>query len=239
MNRIQFMSELNALLSDIPEEEREEALQYYNDYFEDAGEEMEDQIIEKLGSPKKVADTIKQGMRGTDAHTGEYRETGYTDTRFEEKEMPAGRAYERYQKADDYHDADLEKMKKSNRTLKIVLIILLVILLGPIVIPLGIAFVAVILGLGLGAAGVFVGLICTTGVFAVSGVVCIVAGIVQMFYEPVIGLMLLGLGAIGLSIGLVLTILFFKLCIVVVPAVFRFVVSILRNLFQRIRKESV
>ena len=37
MNRIEFMTELAALLQDISAEERIEAMQYYNDYFDDAG----------------------------------------------------------------------------------------------------------------------------------------------------------------------------------------------------------
>ncbi len=234
MNRIQFMSELNALLRDIPDEEREEALQYYNDYFDDAGEEMEDQIIEELGSPEKVADIIKQGMRGTDEETSEYRETGYTDTRFEDRDMPAGRPYQKYKEP-----VDVEKVQKSNRTLKIILIVLLAIFFGPIVIPLGIGLVALILGLALGIGGMLVGLVCAMTAIAVSGIICLVAGVIQLFYHPVIGLMIIGLGAIALSIGVALTALFVKACALAIPAIFRFVVSLLRRIFQRNRKEAV
>ena len=41
MNRIEFMTELERLLKEIPEEERREAIQYYEDYFADAGLENE------------------------------------------------------------------------------------------------------------------------------------------------------------------------------------------------------
>ena len=41
MTRVEFMNELRALLWDLSVEEREEALQYYNDYFDDAGAENE------------------------------------------------------------------------------------------------------------------------------------------------------------------------------------------------------
>ena len=46
MNRKQFMEELSQLLIGISEEERVEALQYYEDYFDDAGAENEQQVIE-------------------------------------------------------------------------------------------------------------------------------------------------------------------------------------------------
>lgn len=90
MSRTEFMNELRTLLQDIPEEEREEALQYYSDYFDDAGAENEEQVIRELGSPQKVAATIKDGLGGQNRTESEeyreYRETGYQDTRYEEKE---------------------------------------------------------------------------------------------------------------------------------------------------------
>ena len=39
MDRKQFMRQLEALLSDIPGEERREALEYYESYFDEAGED--------------------------------------------------------------------------------------------------------------------------------------------------------------------------------------------------------
>ena len=39
MNRAQFMEQLKKLLSDISEEEWQEALDYYESYFDDAGED--------------------------------------------------------------------------------------------------------------------------------------------------------------------------------------------------------
>ena len=41
MSRWEFMRQLEELLLDISPSEREEALQYYNDYFNDAGKENE------------------------------------------------------------------------------------------------------------------------------------------------------------------------------------------------------
>ena len=46
MSRTEYMRELDALLQGISKEEREEAMQYYNDYFDDAGSENEEKVIE-------------------------------------------------------------------------------------------------------------------------------------------------------------------------------------------------
>ena len=62
MNRVQFMEQLKKLLSDISEEERQEALEYYESYFDDAGEDQEAEVIRELGSPGKVAAIIKEQL---------------------------------------------------------------------------------------------------------------------------------------------------------------------------------
>ena len=48
MNRQEFMRRLEELLKSIPASEREDALGYYNDYFDEAGEENEYQVIFEL-----------------------------------------------------------------------------------------------------------------------------------------------------------------------------------------------
>ena len=48
MNRAQFMEQLKKLLADIPVDERDEALDYYESYFDDAGPENEAAVIREL-----------------------------------------------------------------------------------------------------------------------------------------------------------------------------------------------
>ena len=59
----EYMKELEGLLAGVPTEEKEEALQYYSDYFADAGKENEGEVISELGSPQKVAALIKAGLK--------------------------------------------------------------------------------------------------------------------------------------------------------------------------------
>ena len=62
MNRTEFMSQLEMLLRNVSDGEREEALQYYNDYFDDAGAENEQSVIEALGNPARVAENIRREL---------------------------------------------------------------------------------------------------------------------------------------------------------------------------------
>ena len=76
MSRWEFMRQLEELLSDISPSEREEALQYYNDYFNDAGKENEQEVIKALGSPGQVAQIVKDGL-GDNTGAGEFTENGF------------------------------------------------------------------------------------------------------------------------------------------------------------------
>ena len=62
MNRIGFLRQLEELLRDIPDNERREAMEYYRNYFDDAGPENEQKIIEELGSPAKVAERDRKSV---------------------------------------------------------------------------------------------------------------------------------------------------------------------------------
>ena len=59
MNRSDFFKRLEQGLSRVTAEERQAALDYYNEYFDDAGEENEQKVIAELGSPYQLAARIK------------------------------------------------------------------------------------------------------------------------------------------------------------------------------------
>ncbi len=56
MNKQQFLSTLEKKLKPLPLEEKQSALEFYNDFFNDA--ESEEIALQKLGSPKLVAATL-------------------------------------------------------------------------------------------------------------------------------------------------------------------------------------
>ena len=58
MNKEDFLRQLEQLLSAISKEERADAVAFYRSYFEDAGEENEQEILAKLESPQKAAESI-------------------------------------------------------------------------------------------------------------------------------------------------------------------------------------
>ena len=61
MTRLEFISALRAKLSMLPADEKEDAVQFYEEYFDEAGPENEQAVIEELGSPDAVAEKILSG----------------------------------------------------------------------------------------------------------------------------------------------------------------------------------
>ena len=67
MDRAEFLNRLEAQLLDVPQAEREEALQYYEDYLNDAGDAGDFDILQELGTPEEVADSwekLKKAEKG-------------------------------------------------------------------------------------------------------------------------------------------------------------------------------
>ena len=85
MDRAQFMQALEKLLADISETERQDDLDFYNSYFDDAGAENEASVLRELGSPEKVAAIIKADLKGS---AGGYEYGEYTNIRSMAMRMP-------------------------------------------------------------------------------------------------------------------------------------------------------
>lgn len=58
MNRSEYIKALDRELKHLPMESRSEALSYFKEYFDDAGPENEQGVIEELGQPKDAAAQI-------------------------------------------------------------------------------------------------------------------------------------------------------------------------------------
>lgn len=223
MNRKRFMYELERLLSDIPAGERKEAIQYYNDYFDDAGAENEARVIEELGSPSQVAQTIREGMS---ENVGEYTERGYEDERFQNRQEVT---------------ADCRKLKEekavqrhSNTNLwKILCLILLCLLLCPIILPIGIALLAVAAAVVIGIIGIAIAAIATAVALPLAGVTVIGYGIYKLFFFPAVGIMLGGIGCLLLAVGILICLVAIWMFSKVLPVCIRGIVSLIRYPFRK------
>lgn len=250
MNRKEFMERLEALLGVIPEEERREALQFYTDYFEDAGEENEARVIEELVSPEKVAAVIRTDLAGDGDDSGEFTENGYSDSRFEQRADPVPRP-NRYKRAEGgytYHSTEGQQSYRSSsygndsydpnggysepprtsRILKIVLVILIALAVASFAWPVLLAAAGIVIGLVCAAIGLFAGLVLGGVALIIVGIVIFVLGLTKLLAAFPVALLTSGSGLLIFILGLILTVAAVKLCIVVYPAIFRGIVNIFR-----------
>lgn len=237
MNRVEFMQQLERLLMDIPESDRLDAIAYYNDYFDEAGTENEAQVIRELGSPEKVATTIKKDLNSLGKTEAEYTEHGYEDGRDGvNTNTPATQ------------EAPSQERKKK-RDFPLTLIIILVIFASPFLVGVGGGALGIILGV-LGAVfGIIVAAIVTVLAVAiamlacgiacvVAGAACIVVGLMRAVISGVEGLVLIGVGGIVFALGILFTILFVWCAFKWLPALFRWTIDLIQRLFSRRERRS-
>lgn len=223
MNRDRFIKELERLLLDLPAGERNEALQYYNDYFDDAGPENEERVIRELGSPAQVAKTIREGA----SESGEYTEHGYEDARFRDPQeispgykRPAG------------EEASLQN-RKSQNPWKLLCILLLCLLLFPVIVPLFLAFLAVVFAVFLIAAVILIGTVAAAVALPIAGIILIGFAFYNLFFLPGVGVALGGIGCLLLSAGIPIFLLAVWICKILIPVFIRGIVSLIRYPFRK------
>ena len=227
MNRKVFMERLRECLADISAEEREDALTYYESYFEEAGVENEAQVIEELGSPEKVAENIKRDLL-------EEPQSSIQAPECMKKESSEDFSSEDFEKNEQYEE--YEQKDKSGR-------IAMIIVIAVLTFPIWITVAATLFGLIVAAVGVLFG--CAAGGIAatvgllISGVALIGMGIGGCISGSIAaGILVTGAGFFVMAIGILLLICVVWICGRAVPACCRWIVNLCRKPWQR-RKERM
>ena len=209
MTKEQFLKELSRLLQDIPGEEREEALQYYESYLEDAGPEAEEEILKKLGSPEKVAALLKEGIKGEEK--GEFTERGYETAGEKEQgyEVIEGQKKEGQSGEKCFtgrNQTSGGKTKRPKNGWRTAFWVLLAIFTCPVwlsILAVGFGFFLFLL---LGGGGVLLGiLLCigvVTGALLICGLGILGSGFACLITSPLSGFLLCSCGLLFTGLGL-------------------------------------
>jgi uncharacterized membrane protein len=185
MNKEEFLERLEELLADLPQEERIDALTFYRSYFEDAGEENEAQVIEELGSPEKVVESIIGDT------TGDSQDRNGSEA-----------AYGGNYRWDDRQYSAPQEEKKSYKTTAIVLGIILAVLTCPIWGSILIAAIGILIGIICLVFGILVAAVAVTAALFAVGVSLVISGIAAIIVTPIIGIGLVAAGLIILGISI-------------------------------------
>lgn len=219
MNRTDFMNQLESLLQNISPAEREEAIQYYNEYFNDAGVENEQSVIEALGNPAKVAENIKRDLYGS----------GYGEAVFE-KNIPNDKAIVEYQQPSQENTAETQvgtEVKKNKlSTGMIVLIVVLCILASPIILSVGSGLLGALVGIVAAWFALIVGFGVATVALLIVMCVLAVVGVMCMFSDVLVGIAMLGAGLLCGGIGLLFLMLTVAMAGIATPAICRGIIGL-------------
>lgn len=262
MTRDEFMKELAYLLQDIQDEDKDDAVQYYTDYFEEAGPDKEAEVIQELGSPERIAAIIRADIAGHLEDGGEFTEQGYQDERFrdpgyamakrldlpEEQEGGGQESGGREQGFNRKRGFDQEPGEtyternngtsntpppRTSKVIKLILWAVLIIVAFPVLLGVG----GGLLGLAAGILAILVAILVALGAttFAVllGGIVMLPYGVFHMFSHPLDGLMASGTGLILLGAGALCLALSVLFYGRFVPFVIRSIVNGLSRLLHR------
>lgn len=233
MNKENFLKELAYLLQDIPDEERVDALAYYEDYFDAAGEENEAKVLAELQSPERVAALIKAGFNANFEETIEYSESSMGDSRYnKQNEVIIPEMEEEKASYKNTRNDRKETWFKGNNNRNILLIM-------------GIVFIAIfglpVFGAGFGVFVAIVAIIYSFGiVLGACGFAAFVVAIsilIKSLWElgryPAASLVGMGTSLLLVAMGIFLF-KNIKWPFKVVPEIIRGVIDLIRELFNKV-----
>lgn len=206
MDKYEFINRLDRALEGLSPEEKNSALSYYKELFEDAGSGKEQELISNLGSPEAVAENIirESGMISA--------ERASEDRSHNAEETSAGNGGK----------PEYREKKRSASTILLIIVLLI------ITFPVWIGVVAAVGGILIAVIAVVFALLFAA---AAAGIALFAAGVATIFSSVGAGIVLLGLGLLFVGIGIVLLA---PLCSAVIKLcvwIFNGIIKLIRSIF--------
>ena len=193
MTRNEYMEQLKRYLRRLPKEDYENAVEYFSEYFDEAGPENEQQMMKDLGDPKEAAREVLLNLLEESVENGSAEEASCTETvkTFSEKALP-------------------EKKKRSPG--KIILLAFLVICASPVSIALLIAGLAVLAAVVLVIAAVIFSLAVTSIATIAGGIMVVGFGATLVMRSLAAACMMVGGGFLLAGAGILFGVLTVYIC---------------------------
>lgn len=210
MTAYEYLNALREALGVLPDEERANAIRYYEEYFLDAGPENEMRVIQELGTPEEVAQQILNDYKEV-ARVAQPSGTGSngpgSQAPFEQEETPRG-----------FRQEPFSPPRRSSAVN--LFAILCALFVGVVIgIPLLSGLAAGVLGLAAGALALLAGLLVTAlaifvilpvGLAACGLILCVVS--LSLWASPASAAATFGAGLCLLALGGMLTVGCLKAC---------------------------
>lgn len=211
MSKNEYLAELKGKLMGLQPDERDSAIKYYEEFFEDAGESNEQSVIMELGTPASLAKSIIGDYNRTETSSSEYVPANLNST------------------AKNKTTSTAQNSTSSNNGWKIAAIVLICIF----ALPLTIAIFGILVGIFGAIFGIVVGFGAATIALIVSGIACFIAGIVTIFVNPILGLAGMGCGLVIFALGLLMLIPCILIIVKTIPWIIKGIVNIFYKIFHK------
>lgn len=219
MDKYDFIRQLEVELKGLSDDEINSAISYYKELFEDAGSDKAQELINNLGSPKEIAESIK-------------RESGtiIVNEEIEEPKQTNESIHEENSNSNQENNSKSKQREVSRDGGTILLLVIILILTSPVWLGLLIAFYSIIFAL-----------VCTVLVIALAfgaiGICGIISGITTIFSIPPVGLVLLGMGLLFTALTLICAPPLCKGLFLLCRGVLNGTIAVFRSIFYK--KEAV
>jgi uncharacterized membrane protein len=191
VNRKEFLRKLQLELYKLPRHEIDDAIAYYNEYFEEAGPDQEQAVIKELGTPSKIATQIKAdyAVRQLESMESNRGNSGYNAGN-------AGTGNNRNDKAPG----------KLSAAWWVVIGIVGGIFAAPVAIPVAFALAAVLIGLFITIVALLIAGLVTAIVLIVLSIVAVILGLTLLATSAPLAVLVIGMGLMGISLMALFTV---------------------------------
>lgn len=215
-NKEEYLRALKNELKALPAEEQDSTMEYYTDYFNEAGEENFQEVVEQLGSPEKL---------------GAYIRTKFTC-------VPATQKKKEDKNEDKQHSStksssNSQTPEKQSSGVNVLLVIILLLLTLPVWGPILLSLLGIVFGLSIAFIALgFAGIVTAIALLGAGIAVCF-ASFVAFFTKPLTSILSLGCGIFILGLGILAAVIGIWLCSKLVPVIIRFIVKVFQMPFNK------
>jgi uncharacterized membrane protein len=197
VNRKEFLRKLQLELYKLPRHEIDDAIAYYNEYFEEAGPDQEQSVIKELGTPSKIATQIKADYA---VRQLESMESNRGNRAGGNEQLPATTG-------GNAGNGNNEKAPgKLSAAWWVVIGIVGGIFAAPVAIPVAFALAAVLIGLFITVIALLIAGLVTAIVLIVLSFVAVIVGITLLATSAPLAVLVIGMGLMGLSLMALFTV---------------------------------
>lgn len=214
MTRNEYMEQLKKYLKRLPKEDYDNAIEYFSEYFDEAGPENEQQVMEELGEPKEAArelllNLLQESVGDGIGSTGEKSAALQTADSFSGE---SSHAHTRTDSGDRSAMSQSASAGKKRSPGKIILLAFLVLCASPVSIALLIAGLAVLAAVVVTIAAVIFSMAVTSVSAVAGGIVLAGIGVTLVVRSVAAACMIIGCGFLMAGVGILFGVLTIYIC---------------------------